>query len=182
MDSTPKQTKSFKFFAKFTHLDTWVVTGSLAPSWGVARHAPNRDATGERPEVGAELTPRSLECLRGGEGRRHRDIPTRVRCRGGTTGSSALAVGELRVEAAACMPGALAARSLDAEGAGPQRAGPRPRPSPHGGAPPAVRLPGVKSLSRGSSVHGLQHREGEMSGVKRERWERSKREKTSWDG
>jgi hypothetical protein len=26
IDSTPKQTKSFKFFAKFTHLDSWVVT------------------------------------------------------------------------------------------------------------------------------------------------------------
>jgi hypothetical protein len=24
--STPKQAKSFKFFAKFTHLDSWVVT------------------------------------------------------------------------------------------------------------------------------------------------------------
>jgi hypothetical protein len=58
----------------------------------------------------------------------------------------------------------------------------RRRPSPHGGAPPAVRLPGVKSLSRGSSLHGLQHREGEMSGVEKERWERSNREKTSWDG
>jgi hypothetical protein len=74
---------------------------------------------GERPEVGADLTPRSLECLREGEGRRHRDIPTRVRRRGGATGSSALAAGELRVEADACTPDALAARSLDAEGAGP---------------------------------------------------------------
>jgi hypothetical protein len=95
---------------------------------------------GERPEVGAELTPRSLECLRGGEGRHHRDIPTRVRRRGGGTGSSALAAGELRLEAAACTPNALAARSLDAEGAGPQRAGPAtsfpPRRSSSDGAPP----------------------------------------------
>jgi hypothetical protein len=45
--------------------------------------------------------------------------------------------------------------------------GDRRRSSPHGGAPPAVRLPGVKSLSTGSSVHGLQHREGEMGGVKK---------------
>jgi hypothetical protein len=28
IDSTPKQTKSFKFFEKFTHLDSWVVTFS----------------------------------------------------------------------------------------------------------------------------------------------------------
>jgi hypothetical protein len=42
----------------------------------------------------------------------------------------------------------------------------RRRSSPHGGAPPLVRLPGVKSLSTGSSAHGLQHREGEMGGVK----------------
>jgi hypothetical protein len=37
--------------------------------------------------------------------------------------------------------------------------------SPHGGAPPAVRLPWVKTLSTGSSVHVLQHRE--MGGVKK---------------
>jgi hypothetical protein len=29
IDSTPKQTKSFKFSQKFTHLDSWVVTLSL---------------------------------------------------------------------------------------------------------------------------------------------------------
>jgi hypothetical protein len=95
---------------------------------------------GERPEVGAELTPRSPSACGEERARRHRDIPTRVRRRGGAAGSSALAVGELRVEAAACTPGALAARSLDAEGAGPQRAVPAtsfpPRRSSSGGAPP----------------------------------------------
>jgi hypothetical protein len=53
------------------------------------------------------------------------------------------------------------------------------RSSPHGGAPPAVRLPGVKSLSLGSSVHDLQHREEEMGAVKKEQWERGSREKVS---
>jgi hypothetical protein len=95
-----------------------------APSWGAARRAPNRAATEVKAGGGAELTPRSLECLRRGEGRRHRDIPTRVRCRG-STGSSALVTGELRV---------------DAEGAGPQHEGPAtlfsPRRSSSGGAPP----------------------------------------------
>jgi hypothetical protein len=55
----------------------------------------------------------------------------------------------------------------------------RRRSSPHRGAPPAVRFPGVKSLSLGSSVHGLQHREGEIGGVKKEQWERGSREKVS---
>jgi hypothetical protein len=96
-----------------------------APPWGAARHAPDRAATKVKAGGGAKLTPRRLECLRGGEGRRHYDIPTRVRCRGGSTGSSALVTGELRV---------------DAEGAGPQHEGPMmffsPRRSSSGGAPP----------------------------------------------
>jgi hypothetical protein len=105
-----------------------------APPWGAARHAPDRAATGVKAGGRAELTPRSLECLRGGEGRHHRDIPTRVRCRGGSTRSSVLVTGELRV---------------DAEGAGPQHEGPMmffsPRRSSSGGARPRGQI----------SLHGM---------------------------
>jgi hypothetical protein len=136
---------------------------------------------GERPKVGGGAHSPESRVLAGRRGAVSPRYPDEGAAQRRATRSSVLAVGELRVEAAARTPGPLRlAPWMQRE----RVLGMRDRPPPphtHRGAPPTVRLPGVKSLSTGFFVHGLQH-SGEMCGVVKERWERGNIEKASWDG